>query len=218
MGPEGVYTMFRLEDRDVAAAYALQQQPDAQGVPPNWMIYVAVASADETAARCTELGGKVVAGPFDVFDFGRMAVLQDPTGAHISIWQASKHKGAGISEVPGTACWADLNTPDPDRAKQFYGDLFGWKFDAGDKDLSGYLHIVNGEKMIGGLPPAAHQNPNIPPHWLTYFLVTDCDAITEKAKSMGGRALFGPMTMEKVGRMATLADPQVAVFALYQPE
>ena len=77
MGPDMVYTTFRLKGRNVAAAYTLdpKQHP---GVPPHWMLYVATADADATARRVGELGGKVMAAPFDVMDFGRMAVLTDP--------------------------------------------------------------------------------------------------------------------------------------------
>ena len=79
--------------------------------------------------------------PFDVFDLGRMAVLQDPTGAAISVWQAKRHTGTGVTGEKGTLCWADLSTPDPDTATRFYSELFGWKMERGNKDPSGYLHI-----------------------------------------------------------------------------
>jgi hypothetical protein len=87
----------------------------------------------------------------------------------------------------------------------------------GEHDTSGYLHIKNGDKFIGGIPPAAHRNPNAPPHWLLYFFVEDCDASAAKAKELGAKLHMEPMTMEGVGRMAIVADPQGAVFALFQP-
>jgi predicted enzyme related to lactoylglutathione lyase len=147
-------------------------------------------------------------------DFGRMAVLQDPTGAVFSVWQPNTHQGTGITGVPGTLCWADLSTTDPGKAGEFYKGLFGWELMPGDNE---YVHIKNGEAFIGGIPPAKHRNPNAPPHWLAYFYVTDCDASTEKAKSAGANIYMGPMSIEKVGRMTVVADPQGAVFALFQP-
>src|SRR5205807_84414 len=105
----------------------------------------------------------------DVFDLGRMSVLQDPTGGTFCVWQPKKHQGTGITGVPGTLCWADLSTPDVDRAKSFYSGLFGWQIEAGEKDPSGYLHIKNGDQFIGGIPPAKHRDPHTPPHWLSYF-------------------------------------------------
>ena len=88
MGPSEFYTIFKLQGRDAAAGYTLRADQRAAGVPPNWILYVAVTSADETSAKAQSLGGKVVAGPFDVMDKGRMAVIQDPTGAHFCVWQA----------------------------------------------------------------------------------------------------------------------------------
>ena len=156
-----------------------------------------------------------MAPPFDVFDFGRMAVLRDPTGAAISVWQAKKHHGIGITGVPGTLCWADLSTPDHARAAEFYKALFGWEIAPG-QDSSGYLHIKNGEEFIGGIPPAQFRDPNTPPHWLGYYLVTDCDASTAKAKGMGANVFMSPTSMEGVGRWSVIADPQGAVSALFQ--
>ena len=112
-------------------------------MPPHWAIYVAVESADATASSVPALGGKVIVPPFDVMEFGRMAVLQDPTGAVFEIWQPKQHTGIRIEGVAGTLCWADLSSPDPDATGKFYTGLFGWTLDPG-QDNSGYLHIKNG--------------------------------------------------------------------------
>ena len=80
-------------------------------------IYIAGANADASAKRAGELGGKIVAPPFDVFDIGRMAVLQDTTGAHFCIWQEKRPKAEAIGGAEGTLCWADLMTRDTARAE-----------------------------------------------------------------------------------------------------
>ncbi|MGB9487254.1 MAG: VOC family protein, partial [Terriglobia bacterium] len=120
MGPNDFYTMFQLEGRDAAAAYTMRPEQRSMGVPVHWMIYIGVESADATASRVAQLGGKLLRPPFDVYDVGRMAVVQDPTGAVFALWQPKSHTGTGIAGVPGTLCWADLITPDPARAKEFY--------------------------------------------------------------------------------------------------
>ncbi len=216
MGPGEFYTMFKLEGRDAAAAYTMRPDQRAQGIPPHWMLYISVADADDAAQRASQGGAKVLAPPFDVFDLGRMAVIQDPVGAVFCIWQSKKSTGIGIAGVPGTLCWADLSTADPERARKFYSDLFGWKIMAGEHDPSGYLHIQNGDEFIGGIPPSAHRDPHIPPHWMPYFAVQDCDATAAKAGQLGAKIYLAPMTMEKVGRMAVLADPQGATFAIFK--
>src|SRR5947207_3155995 len=82
MGPDQVYTMFQIQGDFVSACYQ-----DSSGPPPHWNIYVASENADATAEKAKELGGTVVMGPFDVFDAGRMCVIQDPTGAFFCVWQ-----------------------------------------------------------------------------------------------------------------------------------
>jgi len=216
MGPNEYYSMFKLDGKDAGAAYTLRKEQQAQGVPPHWMIYVATDDVEDSARRAAELGGKVCAQPFDVMDVGRMAVVQDPTGAMFCLWQAKKSSGIQTKSEEGAFCWADLNTPDVARASEFYTKLFGWKLEKDEKDPSGYIHIKNGDEYIGGIPPAEHRSPNAPPHWLLYFDTSNCDASVEKAKQNGANVYYGPVSMENVGRFAVVADPQGAVFSLFQ--
>ncbi len=217
MGPNDFYSIFQLDGRDAAAAYTLRPDQRSRGVPPHWMLYVAVESADSAAKRAADLGAKVLAPPFDVYDVGRMAVLQDPTAAVLSVWQPKKRTGTGIAGVDGTLCWADLSTSDQDCASQFYSALFGWKILKEDENPShNYYHIQNGEDFIGGIPPGSHRDPKIPPHWLPYFKVSNCDATAAEAKQLGAIIHLPPTNFEDVGRGAVLADPQRAVFAIFQ--
>jgi predicted enzyme related to lactoylglutathione lyase len=217
MGPDLVYTIFKLEGRDAAAGFTIPREERAQGIPPHWGLYVAVDSADDAAHKAAGLGGKLIEEPFDVGQSGRMAVVQDPQGAVFRVWQPNANTGTGITGVDGTLCWADLNTPDPAGASEFYSKLFGWVIAAEEKDPSGYLHIKNGDAFIGGVPPAAHHAPGAPPHWLPYFLVSDCDRVANIAKDNGATLHMPPTSMEGVGRMSVIADPQGAVLALFQP-
>jgi uncharacterized protein len=216
MGPDDFYTEFKLQGREAAAGCTLRAEERSHGVPPHWMIYIAVANADDAATKAQQLGGKVLAPAFDVMDAGRMAVIQDPTGATFCVWQAKKNAGIGIALVHGTLVWADLSTPDVKRAAEFYSTLFGWQVAADPKDTSGYLHIKNGEHFIGGVPPSSYRQPGVPPHWLAYFLVDDVDATAAKAKQMGANLHLPPMTVEGVGRMSVIADPQGATFAIFK--
>lgn len=216
MGPDGVYTMFGLEGRNSGACYTLGADLKAQGVPPHWLLYVEATDVDATLAKVVPAGGKVVAGPFDVMTFGRMGVLQDPTGGTIAVWQSKSHHGTGINGVHGTLCWADLITRDAAAATAFYDAVFGWKVEAG-QDGSGYLHIKSGEEYIGGIPPVAHIPAEVPPHWQVYFLVNNCDDATAKAESAGANVYVPPMSMAGVGRWSIVADPQGASLALFEP-
>jgi len=180
------------------------------------MVYMTVTNADQAATKAAQAGGTVLAPAFDVMDVGRMAVVQDPTGANFCLWQAKNSPGMAVRGEDNAFCWADLSSPDPARAGKFYADLFGWKIVSDEKDPSGYLHIKNGEDFIGGIPPATHRNPNAPPHWLIYIQVADVEAAAAKAGQLGAKIFMPPRKMENVGTMAILADPQGAVFALFK--
>lgn len=216
IGPNDFYSLMELDGRVAAGMYTMRKDEAAAGLPPHWKLYVATPSADETVRRAEQLGAKVIDEPFNVGDRGRTAVIQDPTGAVFFLWQPKNRSGLGVIGDPGTFCWADLSTPDQARAKTFYENLFGWKMTPGQDKESGYLHIIIGEKYIGGVPPAYPGSAKEPPHWLIYFAVNDVDKTFERAKDMHARPLLPPMSFEGVGRMALLADPQGAVFAIFR--
>ena len=117
MGPDGTYSMFLMRGKEVAAAYSMRPEERQGGVPPHWNLYVTVRSADESANRAQELGGKLLAPAFDVMDVGRMAIIQDPTGAVFEVWEPKKHIGAKILNEPGALCWSELTTRDPKAAR-----------------------------------------------------------------------------------------------------
>jgi uncharacterized protein len=220
MGPGASYTIFRLGDRDTAGAYTQQAEQRDQGVPPNWQVYVLVESADATAARVAQLGGKVIVPPFDVMDLGRMGVFEDPAGAMIAVWQAGKHVGVRAWGEVGAVGWADLQVRDQEKAAAFYSALFGWKMVAGASAHPAkpgeYFHIMNGDSMIGGIPPANQVDPHAHPAWVMYVETADCAASTRKAASLGGRAYVDTMAIGENGLISVLADPQGAVFAIHQ--
>lgn len=216
-GPNELYTIFQMDGRDVAAACSLRQEQRKQGIPSHWNLYVAVENADTAASRAAELGAKVLAAPFDVFDAGRMAVLQDSTGAVFSVWQAIHYTGFGIKGVHGSFCVADLSTPDQDAASRFYEQLFGWRVGKEDENPAhNYYHLFNHDQFIGGILPPAFRDPGAPPYWQIYLQVSDCGATAAKAKTLGAQLYMPPMPIEDLGRMAVMADPQGAAFAIFE--
>jgi predicted enzyme related to lactoylglutathione lyase len=216
MGPDMAYTMFRLAGKDVAGGYQLMKEQLDAKVPPHWMLYVKVQSADAATAKAVQLGAQQLVPPSDIPNVGRFALIQDPTGANISVFQPGQHRGITVFGEVGALCWADLNSQNPERAARFYGDWLGWTHETG-KD--GYRHILNGgkEDMIGGIPPRMHAPPGTPSHWLSYIHVADCKATASKAAQLGASTMLPAELMPDVGTIAVLADPQGAAFALYQP-
>jgi uncharacterized protein len=218
MGPEGVYTILKLDGKDVGGLYQLMPDMVAQGVPPHWLSYVSVTSADETAAKATELGATLLKEPFDVFTIGRMAVIQDPAGAVFALWQAGTQQGAGIYNVPGSFCWNELATNDTAKAGDFYANLLGWEREVGNFGPMEYTMFKNGDRSAGGMFKIMPEMGPVPPHWLVYFAVDDCDAKVQKATELGANVLMPPDNIPEIGRFAVLLDPQGAAFAIIKLE
>ena len=217
MGPDSFYTMLQLEGRDVAALSQMSEAQQAQGMPAMWNSYVTVENVDESAEKATALGGTVIAPPFDVFDSGRMAVVQDPTGAVFSIWQAKSHIGAKLVNIPGTLAWNELATKDVAQAKAFYSQLFGWETETQDMGNGmEYTSIMNKGRSNGGMMQMTAEWGDTPPHWGVYFAVADCDASVEKAKSLGATIHVPPQDIPEVGRFSMIQDPQGATLTLIQ--
>lgn len=163
---------------------------------PQWRSYVTVEDVEATVARAQELGGEALEG----------GALRDPTGATLRLRQAG---GAGRVNDPGCMVWNELATPDAERAKAFYGELLGWTAEA---DETGYATIRRGGALNGGIRPAQDGEA---PQWLVYFTTAGLDAATAAATEAGGDVVTGPLDIG-AGRMAIVADPQGAVFALFE--
>ncbi len=213
IGPGMVYTMLKQDGKDVGALYQLMPEMKAQGIPPHWLSYVSVTSADETAAKAKEAGGALMKEPFDVSTVGRMAVVQDPTGAVFALWQAGTHAGAGVVNVPNSLVWNELMTTDTAKAGDFYTTLFGWTKDVQQFGME-YALFKNGDRGAGGMLAITPEMGPIPPNWMVYFAVDDCDATAEKASSLGGQIMKPAEDIPGVGRFAVLLDPQGAAFAI----
>lgn len=217
IGPTETYSIFRIRGLDVAAAYGMRPEQRQQGTPPNWAAYVSVTSADEGAKRAQQLGATILAPPFDVMDVGRTAVLQDPTGAIFSLWQPKRHIGARILREPGALCWTELHTRDTKAAERFYTQLFGWNAKTGGEGAHAYTEFSVQGTTGAGMMQMGDQLRNVPPHWMTYFQVQDCDAAAARATSLAGRLNVPPGDIPNVGRFAVISDPQGAVFAIFKP-
>ena len=210
---DGVYySMQRVDGKDVAAISPQQQQQRDAGVPPLWNSYISVENADAVADRARELGATVHAPPFDVMEAGRMAVIQDPQGAHFLLWQANRHIGAALVNAPGALSWNELASPNLDASKEFYSSLFGWTVEPFEGSPQPYLTIKNGEANNGGIREL--DSPGPPPHWLVYFAIDDIDQGLAKVEQLGGVKHVGPMDIG-IAKIAVVADPQGAIFALY---
>jgi predicted enzyme related to lactoylglutathione lyase len=225
------YFIARLRGGDVAA---IASSPETAPATAAWNTYIWVQSADETAAKVRDAGGRVLTEPFDMGDAGRMAIFTDPAGAAFRVWQANEHRGARIVNEPGSLNFNGLNTRDVAGAKSFYGSVFGWevlalgggaaemwrlpygKFleqrDPGLRERMAQSGAPAGfEDAVATLNPIADDQPDVPPHWSVTFAVDDADATAQRAAELGGRVLVAPFDAPWV-RMTVIADPQGATF------
>ncbi len=216
-GPEaGGYGMLTLGGKVVAAVGPLMEE----GAAPGWTLYFQTPDANATAEAVKQAGGAVRAEPFDVFTQGRMAQFTDPAGALFAVWQPGDTKGLGAVNDPGTLCWTELHTTDPAAAKSFYQVVFGWVTE--DVPMGGFDYTLirpagGGEDSSqGGIMPLSPEMAaaGMSTRWRPYFEVADCDAVVAKAAERGGTVTVPAEDVPGVGRMASLADPAGAPFAV----
>jgi|RhiMetdeSRZDD1v2_1073273.scaffolds.fasta_scaffold107785_3 uncharacterized protein len=211
------YTMFTTGGVPVAGIFKLSDEMRQQGVPPNWMPYVEADNIDATAAKATSLGGRVVAGPADIPNVGRFAVLQDPQGATIGIYKSiNKSNAWDGTNIVGRFSWHELMTTDYKAAFEFYRALFGWnkvsEMDMGPGQT--YFMYGQGEKMYGGMFNRFGDMQSMHPFWLVYIHVKDVGKAVANAVKAGG-VVQRPQMDIPGGSIAILGDPQGAGFALH---
>ncbi|TMK66426.1 MAG: VOC family protein [Actinobacteria bacterium] len=180
--------------------------------PPHWIGHVRVENVDETIEKAKSAGGKLAAGPFEMSEVGRIAIITDPQGAFISAYQPESD-GPGSE---GVFVWDELGTTDVDGAQRFYGEVFGWSTTDMGSEYGGYRIFQRGETRVGGL--IALPDASMPAGWQPYVAVDDPDGTTAKANELGGSTLMEPMDVPNVGRIAVLRDPQGAVFGIIKPD
>ncbi|GAB2849348.1 VOC family protein [Streptomyces deserti] len=216
-GPEaGGYGFFQLGGRTVAGG--MQNTPE-QG-PPSWTVYFQSPDADATVKAAEHARGSVPVAPMDVLGQGRMAILADQAGVAFGIWQPTRLKGVDVAGEPGSLCWVELYTPDIARAAAFYHSVLGWETSAVSFPGGTYTGInpagTGEDAMFGGLVPLADEptEAGSGPYWLPYFAVDDTDATVARAQELGGSVRMPATSVSGVGRMAKLADPYGARFAV----
>jgi uncharacterized protein len=213
-GPE--YTMFGVGEGPVGGATKLPERAKSAGGTPHWTSNVKVADVDATTSEVRKLGGRVLVEPSDS-NVGRLAVVADPQGAAIHVFQPSQPMKARDSTRHGEFAWNELLTTDHEAAFPFYAALFGWKkrrdFDMGA--IGTYLIFGTGERDLGGMFTKPEELP-AGPHWLYYVNVDDLDAAIARARARGAKLRNGPMEVPGGARVARLDDPQGAGFALHE--
>jgi predicted enzyme related to lactoylglutathione lyase len=232
-------TSRTLRGGDVAAVRSI---PEAAPPMAMWNTYFWVDSVDEDASKVRDAGGGTLTEPFDFMDAARVAAFTDPEGAAFGLWEAKEHKGARLVNDPGAVVFNNLNTRDVERAKSFYGSVFGWRTGSIGGGAEGWTLPGYGdwlehehhpglrkqmaeagapggfEDVVGSIVPIPDDQPDTPAHWSVTFATDDADATAAKATELGGAVIVPPFdapwsTPTYTIRITVIADPQGATFS-----
>lgn len=218
--PEGMgsYITIMVNDMPAGAMFSMPAEMKNMNIPAHWGSYIRVADLDGTVKKAQELGATIIKSPMDVFDAGRMAVVKDPCGAVVSLWQKTNHAGAPVQEHEvGTCCWNELLVHDPKRAVEFYGQLLGWKNSPSEFDGKVYYSMTTSDNVpVGGIMQITDDMGACPPHWGVYFTVADINKAIDYVKKNNGTVFFGPHDVHGMGQFAVCQDPDGAWFSVFQ--
>ncbi|WP_225100198.1 VOC family protein [Streptomyces sp. CoH27] len=213
-GPEaGGYGYLQKDGATVAAVGPLTEP----GATPAWMTYFKAADALATADAVISAGGTVRAEPVNMGEVW-MAQFTDPQGAEFAVLQSGE--GLGRTSEDDALVWVELHVGDPVAAIAFYRELFGWR--SAEMHAPGMtyrvLSIADGDQQegsFGGVAPLRDGQERA--RWVPYFAVADADATVARARDNGGTVVMPAADVPDVGRIAWLADPAGAVFAVLKP-
>jgi uncharacterized protein len=212
-GP-GQYFVAQVRGRDVAGVGG---QP-AGDAPVAWNTYVSVSSVDQAAEVASAAGGQELVAPFDVLPAGRVAVIADPSGAALGLWEPRDRRGAQLVNEPNAWAMSMLHSSQPEASEAFYREVFGWgsaPFGPPGMKLFRLPGYVGGEPqqpvprdVVAAMVPAEGES-----YWSVDFWVDDADSVAHATARLGGRVIAAPSDAGGM-RQAVLTDPHGAAFSV----
>ncbi|WP_223694736.1 VOC family protein [Leifsonia poae] len=213
----GGYITFRSNGHAVAGLGSVMNEQQATG----WTTYLLVDDAAASEKAAVDAGATVFAPTMTVGSQGTMAVVGDPGGAAVGLWQPDQFAGFELAAEAGAPAWHELYAADYGRQLDFYCTVFGWHPQPlSDTDDFRYATFgAEGSPAGGVYDTGAEPSAGTPRGWVVYFGVTDADAACARVVELGGHVIRHPWDSE-FGRFAEVADPQGGVFLLHhvQPE
>ena len=179
-----------------------------------WVMSMSVSDIDTVVARVVAAGGKVMAEPAAIGSRGRMAVVEDATGAVLALIQTRDGDPQELEPEYNGWLWDELWTSDVDKATRFYGEVIGFAYtdhDVEDTDRSYRVLKMNDAARAGVL---ANPFEDVRPVWVNYLRVEDPSAVTARVENLGGQVLVEPQARAIGGQVALIAGPSGAGVAL----
>ncbi len=208
----GGYITFERDGREIAGC----MKNDGQA-PSAWTVYLESNNAVDTAAMAKANGGQVLMEPMQVGDFGHMAVVTDPAGAAVGIWQPIEMKGISARAEVGAPGWFEVLSSDYEAVIPFYENVFGWTTHTmSDTPEFRYTTLGKDDSAMAGIMDASGLLAGRPSFWHFYIVVEDTDAAIATAVGLGGSQVMAP-DESPFGRLATIADPSGVEFMVMGP-
>jgi uncharacterized protein len=210
----GGYFMFTRDGVPVAGGMGPMGDMPGRNL---WQIYLATDDIESTLKTAAAEGAQIVSPAMAVADLGSQAIIDDPTGAHLGIWQPGQFPGFTVLSEPGTPSWFELHTRDHATAVAFYRTAFSWTTNVvGDDDSFRYTTMADpdgGGDLAGVMDAKGFLPEGVPSHWSVYWEVADVTASCAQVSALGGSITAGPDDTP-YGVLATCLDPAGAQFKL----
>ncbi|MEE2032747.1 VOC family protein [Rhodococcus chondri] len=211
----GGYVTFTLHGKPVAGL-----GPQQEGNPYGnlWTVYIASDDASATAGKAAAAGGQVMLPAMQVGDQGTLALLADPAGAVVGLWQPDQHAGFAYQDEPGAPVWFETMSRNFPAALDFYRNVFEWDYttEADTDDFRYSTATIDGSPVAGVMDAARFLPEGVPSFWQFYIGVGNADATVEAATRLGGSVVEAPQD-SPYGRIATIADPLGAMLRIDEP-
>jgi len=205
------YQMFAAGSGPIGGSVA-----QASGTP-HWLHYVGTPDIEATVQAAKSRGASVTKEISSIPNGGKYAVLTDPQGAAIAVYQSGTDAGKESPPKRGEFSWHELATTDWRAAVDFYSAVFGWEkmaeHDMGPEAGKYVLFGSNGVQR-GGIWNKPASMPG-GPAWLGYVRVKDVNETVKKAKAARGTLINGPMEVPGGDWIAQFVDPYGAMFAVH---
>lgn len=212
------YDMFLLNKKAVAAINEMPEEVKSlQSSSPYWMAHIAVENIEKSLNRVEELGGTLISNAInEAGDNGLFAVIQDPEGAILGLWQGINHYGFAYSNINSSFCWSEHASRNSNISIPFYEQLFSWSSKTENFGDLPYTTFYFNERPVAGLYIMGSDMANIPCHWLPYFMISNIDTAIAITHKYNGKLLIPKTFIEHIGFFSVISDPQGGVFGLIQ--
>jgi predicted enzyme related to lactoylglutathione lyase len=207
------YTVIRHDGEMIGGIVFSDRKVDGKPIS-QWVGLMSVPNVDVAATRIRQAGGRVFAGPRDIDDRGRLAVVGDPQGAVFGLVRTTGGDPPDRQAELGDWLWNELWCTDQGQAAAVYASLVGFELETHETAVAGKPYTVFAQDGTPRAGLLVDPFPEVTPYWLSYVRVEDPAAVVARVEGLGGRVLLKPAAQHRQGTVAIIADPTGAEVAI----